>query len=390
MHNTALANRHSSDPSESITTLWSDFTSPWDQGSDEVLTSHHVTGKRILITGAGGSIGSALALTVQASSPASLVLLDTSESGLYQLDRDLHQTGSDRHIPILGSVANHDTVSHLFEQYQPQIVFHAAALKHVPLMEQNPFAAIENNALGTFAVAQAAIAHHSEQLVLVSTDKAVDPHSIMGASKRIAELVLLTLGIADTRMTAMRLCNVIGSQGSVLPLFLAQIANGGPLTVTHADARRYFITLGHTVRALLAALHVESTPALLTPDIGTPVRILDLAQHLLQSQTSSAVIEFTGLRPGDKLSEQLLSASEHLGSTQNLNCSILHTIESPRPTISELYVALDELREAVHTHNLSQLLLAIRSLVPDYKPSSVIMTALHNSPALDLTPEMQT
>ena len=305
MHSTALANRHSSDPSESITTLWSDFTSPWDQGSDEVLTSHHVTGKRILITGAGGSIGSALALAVQASSPTSLVLLDASESGLYQIDRGLHQAGSNRHIPILGSVANHDTVLHLFEQYRPQIVFHAAALKHVPLMEQNPFAAIENNALGTFAVAQASIAHRSEQLVLVSTDKVVDPLSIMGASKRIAELVLLTLGVANTRMTAVRLCNVIGSQGSVLPLFLAQIANGGPLTVTHADARRYFITLGHTVRALLAALDVESTPALLIPEIGIPVRILDLAQHLLQSHKSSTAIEFTGLRPGDKLSEQI-------------------------------------------------------------------------------------
>jgi len=348
-----------------------------------VLASHHLAGKRVLITGAGGSIGSALALAVQASSPASLVLLDASESGLYQIDRGLHQAGSDQHIPILGSVANHDTVSHLFEQYQPQIIFHAAALKQVPLMEQNPFAAIENNALGTFTVAQAAIAHRSEQLVLVSTDKAVDPLSIMGASKRIAELVLLTLGVAHTRMTAVRLCNVIGSQGSVLPLFLAQIANGGPLTVTHADAQRYFITLSQTVRSLFAALEVGSTPTLLIPDIGTPVRILGLAQHLLQSHASSATIEFTGLRPGDKLSEQLISTRERFGTTQNLSNSILHTIESPKTALFDLYAALDELREATHAHNLSQLLLAIRSLVPEYKPSSVIAAAL------DLMPEMQ-
>jgi FlaA1/EpsC-like NDP-sugar epimerase len=302
----------------------------------------------------------------------------------------LHQAGSHRHIPILGSVANHDTVLHLFEQYRPQIVFHAAALKHVPLMEQNPFAAIENNALGTFAVAQASIAHRSEQLVLVSTDKVVDPLSIMGASKRIAELVLLTLGVANTRMTAVRLCNVIGSQGSVLPLFLAQIANGGPLTVTHADARRYFITLGHTVRALLAALDVESTPALLIPEIGIPVRILDLAQHLLQSHKSSTAIEFTGLRPGDKLSEQLISTRECFGTMQNLSGSVLHTIESPRPTLFDLYTALEELREATRTRNLSQLLLAIRELVPEYKHSNVIAAALNDSPALDLTPEMLT
>jgi FlaA1/EpsC-like NDP-sugar epimerase len=354
-----------------------------------VLASHHLAGKRILITGAGGSIGSALALAALASSPASLVLLDASESGLYQIDCGLHQAGSDQHIPILGSVANHNTVSHLFEQYQPQIIFHAAALKQVPLMEQNPCAAIENNALGTFTVAQAAIAQRSEQLVLVSTDKAVDPLSIMGASKRIAELVLLTLGVANTRMTAIRLCNVIGSQGSVLPLFLAQIANGGPLTVTHADAQRYFITLSHAVRALFAALQVEPTPALLVPDISAPVRILDLAQHLLQHHTSSASIEFTGLRPGDKLSEQLISTRERFGTTQCLGGSTLHAIESPRPTLFELHTALDELREAAHTHNLMQLLLAIRSLVPEYEPSSVIAAALNNSPALDLTPEMQ-
>ena len=383
MHNAASTNRHSSGSSESIATPWSDFTSPRCPDSGEVLASHHLAGKRVLITGAGGSIGSALALAVQAYSPASLVLLDTSESGLYQIDRGLHQAGSDQHIPILGSVANHDTVSHLFEQYQPQIIFHAAALKQVPLMEQNPFAAIENNALGTFTVAQAAIAHRSEQLVLVSTDKAVDPLSIMGASKRIAELVLLTLGVAHTRMTAVRLCNVIGSQGSVLPLFLAQIANGGPLTVTHADAQRYFITLSQTVRSLFAALEVGSTPTLLIPDIGTPVRILGLAQHLLQSHASSATIEFTGLRPGDKLSEQLISTRERFGTTQNLSNSILHTIESPKTALFDLYAALDELREATHAHNLSQLLLAIRSLVPEYKPSSVIAAAL------DLMPEMQ-
>lgn len=384
MHNTALSNRYNPGSSESIANPWSDFTSPRHPNSGEALASHHLAGKRILITGAGGSIGSALAPAVQASSPASLVLLDTSESGLYQIDSSLHQAGSNRHIPILGSVTNHDTISHLFERYQPQIIFHAAALKQVPLMEQNPFAAIENNALGTFALAQTAIAHRCEQLVFVSTDKAVDPLSIMGASKRIAELVLITLGVTKTRMTAVRLCNVIGSQGSVLPLFLAQIANGGPLTVTHADAERYFITLGHTVRALFAALQVEATPALLIPDIGTPVCILDLAQHLLQSYKSSAVIEFTGLRPGDKLSEQLLSISERFGPKQNLGGSILHTIESPRPTLFELHTALDELREATHTHNLSQLLQAIRSLVPEYEPSSVITAALSNSPALEM------
>jgi FlaA1/EpsC-like NDP-sugar epimerase len=388
MHNAASTDLRNAGFSDDDAALWNDFISPGSPCSWKPLVSEHLSGKRILITGAGGSIGSALAHAVHASTPASLVLLDTSENGLYQIDRSLHDAGSHQHIPLLGSVCNRDTLSHAFEQHRPEIIFHAAALKHVPLMEQNPFAAIENNALGTLALAQAAATHHAEQLVLVSTDKAVDPLSIMGASKRIAEFVLLTLGTASTRMTAVRLCNVIGSQGSVLPLFLEQIAQGVPLTVTHPDAQRYFITLDRAVEALFAALQSHSNSAILMPDLGAPIRILDLAQHLLQIHASSAPIEFTGLRPGDKLTEHLLSSRERLSSQPILGTSILHTIETSSPAPGELHAALNDLREATHTHNLPRLLQAINTLVPEYQPSTLIDATLNENPALELAPEM--
>jgi FlaA1/EpsC-like NDP-sugar epimerase len=210
----------------------------------------------------------------------------------------------------------------------------------------------------------------------------------MGASKRIAELILLTQETPITRMTAVRLCNVIGSQGSVLPLFLDQIARGGPLTVTHADAQRYFITLNQAVGALFAALHVQSTPALLVPDVGAPVPILALAKHLIETQASSATIEFTGLRPGDKLSEQLLTPRERYGSAHSLDGAVLHTIESPCPDVFALKVALDELRQAIHSYDLPQLLQAVLELVPEYEPSRVITTTLTNRSAPKVAPEV--
>jgi FlaA1/EpsC-like NDP-sugar epimerase len=388
MHNAAPTDLRGAGTSEDHILSWDDLTLPGSPASWQRLASKSLAGKRILITGAGGSIGSALSHAAWASAPASLLLLDTSENGLYQIDRSLQQAGSHHHIPLLGSVCDSNTISQALKQHQPQIIFHAAALKHVPLMEQNPFAAIENNALGTHTLAHAAIAHHVEQLVLVSTDKAVEPRSVMGASKRIAELILLTLK-TSTRMTAVRLCNVIGSQGSVLPLFLDQIAGGGPLTVTHPDAQRYFITLDQTVRALFAALQVKSTPAILIPDIGAPVRILDLAQHLLKVHKSDASIAFTRLRPGDKLSERLLSSREHLSSQLEFNGSLLHAIETRTPDPAAFHPALDTLREAVRARDLSQLVRTVQALVPEYQPSNFIRAALTEDPALELAPEMQ-
>jgi FlaA1/EpsC-like NDP-sugar epimerase len=384
----ASTDLHDARSSDSRATFWDNLIRPESPSSCQQLASKSLAGKRVLITGAGGSIGSALSHAAWASAPASLILLDISENSLYQVDRSLHQAGSRQHIPLLGDVCNPDTLSHALKQHRPQIVFHAAALKHVPLTERNPFATIENNVFGTHSLARAAISHHVDQFVLVSTDKAVEPCSIMGASKRIAELILLTVQ-ASTRMTAVRLCNVIGSQGSVLPLFLDQIANGGTLTITHPEMQRYFITLGHTVRAIFEALDVRSSPTLLLPDTGPPVRILDLAQYLLETHKTSASIEFTGLRSGDKLSELLLSSRESLSSQPEPNGSSLRTIETPTPTEAECNTALDILREAIQTRDLPQLLRGVQILVPEYQPSTLILAALNENPALELAPEMQ-
>ncbi len=255
-------------------------------------------------------------------------------------------------------------------------------------MEQNPFAAIEHNVFGTYALAHSAIAHKVEQIVLVSTDKAVEPRNIMGASKRIAELILLNLG-GSTRMKVARLCNVMGSQGSVLPLFLEQIALGGPITVTHPDAQRYFITLDEAVRALFGALDVGSNKELLLPSVGPAVRIVDLARYLIALHQSPASIEFTGLRPGDKLSEQLVSSHELLISQDELGGSGLRVIDTPIPAAAELSAALESLREAVHGCDLQKLLLGIKALVPEYRPSSLILAARKKESALELATEMQ-
>jgi FlaA1/EpsC-like NDP-sugar epimerase len=360
---------------------WKDFSPSIHPRSWNSLASHHLSGKRVLITGAGGSIGSALASAVHASHPDSLLLLDNSENALCQVDRTLRDAGSRHHTPLLASVTDPDTLSRAFAQHQPQIVFHAAALKHVPLMEQNPFAAIETNTLGTLSLIHAAIAHRAEQLIHISTDKAVDPHSIMGASKRIAELILLTTPTSATHITALRLCNVIGSEGSVLPLFLEQLAHNLPLTVTHADAHRYFITLDRTIEALFTALQPHPTSAILIPEIVAPIRILDLAHHLLRTHQSSLPVEFTGLRPGDKLSELLLSPRERLHRNTT---SPLHLIETLTPSSAILHAELNALRHAIQTHDLQELLRATLTLVPEYQPSHIITSALAESQALEI------
>ncbi|HWZ52257.1 MAG TPA: polysaccharide biosynthesis protein [Granulicella sp.] len=347
----------------------------------------HLSGKRILLTGAGGFIGSALAGAIARSQPESLILLDSSEHSLYQIDRDLSHSGV-ACAAILGSVSDRALLNDLFHHHRPQIVIHAAACKHVPLMEQNPFAAIANNALGTWALARTAALHPlhpAEQLLLVSTDKAVDPHSLMGASKRIAELILLALSgnhsLATrpaTQRTAVRLGNVLGSHGSVVPLFLDQIAQGGPLTVTHPEARRYFLTLEQSVEALLDALEAPSPdPAsILVPELAPPIRILDLARHLIAQQASATEIAFTGLRPGDKLEESLIATRERWLPRVTAN---LRAIASPAPTANALEAAMHALDQTLQQRDLDAMLRTVLELVPEYTPSALLAGAIRHS-----------
>ena len=310
--------------------------------------------KRILVTGAGGWIGSALTRALAEFAPSQLILLEAAERNLYEIDASLASAAN--HVSVLGSVSQPAVLADLLQRYRPQVVFHAAAYKHVPLMEQNPFAAIENNALGTSLLVQAALKSGTQQLILLSTDKAVDPVSIMGASKRIAELVVLAAG-----MKAVRLGNVLGSEGSIVPLFLKQIASGLPVTVTHPEARRYFLTTADAVTLLLHA--VSADPGILVPDLGEPIAVETLARFLIQSMSSTATIAFTQLRPGDKIREALLSEIESYATSEDL----LRQVTSP--CVAGLEEILQQLHKACQERSLERLLQAVMLAVPEYQPS---------------------
>lgn len=331
-----------------------------------------LSGKRVLITGAGGCIGSALAKAVAQSDARELILLEASEGALYDIHQSLaYLKTTMTRFPILASVGDTRAITRLFERHQPDIVFHAAAFKHVPLMEDNPFAAIVNNALGTNILAETVVRYGCEQLVMVSTDKAVAPSSIMGASKRIAELILLAPRTSSVCMKAIRLGNVLGSSGSVVPLFERQIAQGGPVTVSHPDVQRYFMTITDAVDTLLDALSPETQAGISVAELGEPYRILDLAQFLIGKQQIPIV--FTELRPGDKMEESLISSSE---SYRDISNSSLRAISSPTLSSDNLSYFLDDLREAIQQNDLPSLLQTVQRMVPEYSPSlSLRMTA---------------
>jgi FlaA1/EpsC-like NDP-sugar epimerase len=326
--------------------------------------------KIVLITGAGGCIGSALARSMIHSAKC-VLLLDHSEQNLYEIHTELSAGGSSTHVPILGDICDQALLHEVFEKYRPDVILHAAAFKHVPLMEVNPIAVIRNNVLGTWTLANAALQHSVGQLVMISTDKAVNPRSVMGAAKRLAELVLLRASNPVTRMSALRLGNVLGSNGSVVPRFQQQIAHGGPVTVTHPNSRRYFLSLPDTVDLVLAASALNEDAALLIPELGAPVNILDLANKLIaEAGYRSGEIEmtFTGLRPGDKLTEDLIFASESLEPTRDPK---LRKINGPTPP-QRLDSAMEVISEGVRARNLPLLVETLCDLIPEYQPSETL------------------
>jgi FlaA1/EpsC-like NDP-sugar epimerase len=308
-----------------------------------------------------------------ASGAEQIVLLDICEQHLFEVHAALAAQGyADRCTPILGSVCDRTLVDPLFAEHRPQLILHAAALKHVPLMEQNPLAAVATNALGTAILAEAAQSHNARHLILVSTDKAVAPHSIMGASKRIAEQIMLALPAASQsalRKTAVRLVNVIGSPCSVAPLFAEQIASGGPVTVTHPAARRYFLTLDEVTSLLAEAIEAEATGLLIpSADItGDPVLIADLARRMIAASARDIPIVFTAPRPGEKRDESLVAPAEFLGepATQSLT-----RVESP--VAAGLPAHLQALESAVAARDRCETLRLVRRLVPDYHPSALL------------------
>jgi FlaA1/EpsC-like NDP-sugar epimerase len=345
---------------------------------DRAKVEAWLAGKRVLITGAGGWIGSALTRAVAEFKPERIVLLEAAERNLYELELAL------RRLPVsinyvLGSVSDPILLAEIFRRFRPQLVYHAAAFKHVPMMEQNPFAAIENNAIGTNLVARAALDYGTEQLILVSTDKAVEPVSIMGASKRIAELILLARLGMGTRMKSVRLGNVFGSAGSIVPLFRKQIEDGGPVTVTDPDARRYFVTREDAVTLLLIAASIENSQGILVPELGEPVLVRAVAEYLIAEASTGRkpAITFTQLRPGDKMCEALLSGGESYTASP---CSPLRAILSPAIPAQALDEILEQLQQACRERSLQQLLAAVMRALPEYQPSTVIQAALAAEP----------
>ncbi|MBE0548845.1 MAG: polysaccharide biosynthesis protein, partial [Rubrivivax sp.] len=284
---------------------------------DETGIAQTLQGKTVLVTGAGGSIGSELCRQAARYGPARLVLVELSEFNLYTIEQELSgDFPALELVRLIGDVKDLPHLRAIFGRWRPQVVFHAAAYKHVPLMEEhNAAAALRNNTLGTYHAALAAAEAGAERFVLISTDKAVNPTNVMGATKRAAEMVVSSLATLHpgTRFMAVRFGNVLGSSGSVIPKFKEQIARGGPVTVTHPDIIRYFMTIPEAARLVLQAAAIGESGQVLVLDMGEPVKIVDLARDLIRMAghtPQEIVIEFTGLRPGEKLFEELLAGAD--------------------------------------------------------------------------------
>jgi FlaA1/EpsC-like NDP-sugar epimerase len=351
---------------------WDGLFPAADRSADIAGFANLHAGEAVLVTGAGGSIGAALSRAIHQLEPHILVLLDSSEQNLYNIHRDLISLAGDATIvPVLGSVADERCVRDIFERFQPRILYHAAALKHVPLGEMNPFAVVENNIFGTATVARLAAEHKAERLIMISTDKSVNPSSIMGASKRLAEVMLLGRDGDSPRMTSIRLGNVLGSEGSVVPLFLEQIARGGPVTVADPEVERYFLTMDDTVGRILRALAtIPDEPTVAVPVMGKPVKIADLARFLIQQASATGVpVAFTGLRPGDKLREEFISDSEFALPDAGDG---LQWVRSAGVSPDAVAAGLAEFSAAMNERSLAQLLATLTRLVPEYQPSAFL------------------
>jgi FlaA1/EpsC-like NDP-sugar epimerase len=337
--------------------------------------SERLTGHTILVTGAAGSIGSELCHQIARFNPGAIVGFDIAETALFHLDREMRRSFPNvSFCPEVGSIQNRQRVAEVLEQYRPSVLYHAAAYKHVPMMETHVFEAVENNVFGTWNIALAAADHGVDHFVMISSDKAVRPTNIMGATKRVAELLILELQNGGTSFVSVRFGNVLGSNGSVIPIFKQQIAAGGPVTVTHPEMRRYFMTIPEASQLVLQASTMGRGGEIFVLDLGAPVKIVDLARNLILLSglrpDEDIRIEFTGVRPGEKLYEEFNSMEEETLPTRCEKIKIFTGNGLPS-TGMERY--LEGLREICARRDVPELVLTLKELIPDYNPSTQLL-----------------
>jgi FlaA1/EpsC-like NDP-sugar epimerase len=334
-----------------------------------------IEGKMVLVTGAAGSIGSELCRQIAMFHPSGIVGFEIAESPLFEIDQEMKLNSP--HVPFhpeIGSIQNRVRVDEVLRKYRPAAIYHAAAYKHVPLMEAHVFEAIENNVFGTYNVAAAAAENGVEDFVMISSDKAVRPTNVMGTTKRIAELILRALQNGRTKYVAVRFGNVLGSTGSVIPIFKKQIAAGGPVTVTHPEMRRFFMTIPEACQLVLQAAAIGKGGQICVLDMGQPVKIVDLARNLILLSglrpDEDVKIQFTGMRPGEKLYEELSSLLEDTVPTEHEKIRIFvgDAIEE-----EDIQGWLDTLREISEARDMGRLIMALKEIVLDYNPSTHLL-----------------
>ncbi|HEY1239083.1 MAG TPA: nucleoside-diphosphate sugar epimerase/dehydratase [Bryobacteraceae bacterium] len=341
---------------------------------DEERIREAITGRTVMITGAGGSIGSELCRQVSRFDPAKLVAFEQSETDLFRIEMELSQKFPSLRLQAeIGDIRDYTRVEEVIQRHSVQAIFHAAAYKHVPLMERHTIEAVRNNVIGTHNLVMAAYRNRVSSFLMISSDKAVRPANIMGLTKRIAELVVSSMpalrGGAATRFVCVRFGNVLGSNGSVVPIFKAQIAAGGPVTVTHPDMRRYFMTIPEAVELVLQASTMGNGSEIFALDMGAPVRILDLARNMIRlsghEPDEDIPIRFTGLRPGEKLFEELRTDGDDLRPTYHEKIMIF---TGRRLAYSEMQRWITELKGALNDRNVSAVLAKMKELAPEYQP----------------------
>jgi FlaA1/EpsC-like NDP-sugar epimerase len=355
---------------------------------DVILLAKNIADRVVMVTGAGGSIGSELCRQILAVHPKSLLLVDSSEYGLYSIHQELARRTEAKTVqiyPMLASVIDTARMDVIFSTWRPDTVYHAAAYKHVPLVEHNPVDGVRNNVFGTWTIADASVRHGVKDLVLISTDKAVRPTSTMGASKRLSEMILQAMGCEQsaTRMSMVRFGNVLGSSGSVVPLFRRQIRDGGPVTITHEEMTRYFMAIPEAAQLVIQAGAMAEGGEVFILDMGEPVRIIDLAINMIalsglailddDNPDGDIAIEVVGLRPGEKLYEELLidEKAEPTGHRQIMKAS------ERRVGWAELELQLESLRKAMDSQDPNEVRRLMRWIVPEFAPSDDVVDWLH-------------